>query len=145
MFTHDSSLLSLEDFRHGFLAFHWMHSIFSKVNLLVRRKYLKGSVSQDFCLKFFHESSSPKPLKINIRDIFWKIYKDIRNSTCTTGMNYSGKLATGINDTNSTSGKIYHLCQRYWRQICRLYQRHWLQIMGKISDCWHLKVNLQEK
>jgi hypothetical protein len=25
---------------------------------------LKGTVSRDFCIKFFHESSSPKPLKI---------------------------------------------------------------------------------
>ncbi len=39
------------------------------------------------------------------------------------------------------------ICHRQWhrRQICHRYQRHQWQIMGTISDCWHLKVNLEEK
>ncbi len=78
-----------------------------------------------------------------------------------------GKFATGINDTggefatgiNDTGGKfchqfplccwhrwqICHRCQRYQRQICRRCQRRRWQIMGTISGCRHLKVNLKAK
>ncbi len=39
-----------------------------------------------------------------------------------------GKFATGVNDTNGTSGKIYCLCHWYWWQIfghrcCKIYRR----------------------
>jgi hypothetical protein len=60
-------------------------------------------VSRDFLLQvFFHESSSPKPLKITLVSfkIFSKNHGDICKSRCTTGVNYTGgKFATGINDT----------------------------------------------
>jgi hypothetical protein len=55
----------------------------------------KGTVLQDFLL--FHESPSPKPLKITEGSFqtFSKIREDIRKSRCTTG----GKFATGVIDT----------------------------------------------
>ncbi len=85
-----------------------------------------------FCAScFFHESSSPKPLKITLGSFksFWKIHGDIRKSRCTTGVNdiggnfangtagvvdTGGKFATGVNDTggkfatgvNETGGKL---------------------------------------
>jgi hypothetical protein len=48
---------------------------------------------------FFHESPSPKPLKIKFGSfrIFSKIRGDIRKSRCTTSVN--GNFATGINNT----------------------------------------------
>jgi hypothetical protein len=55
---------------------------------------------------FFHELSSPKPLKITLGlvQIFSKMGGDIRKSRCTTGFNYTcGKFSIGINDT---SGKF---------------------------------------
>ncbi len=47
--------------------------------------YLKGTVSRDFLLRFFHASSSPKSLKITLGSfrIFSKIRGDIRKSRCT--------------------------------------------------------------
>ncbi len=56
---------------------------------------LKGTVSRDFCFKFFHESPSPKPLIITLGSFrfFSKIRRDIRKSRCTTGVNdIGGKL-----------------------------------------------------
>jgi hypothetical protein len=87
---------------------------------------LKGTVYPKFFASgFFHESSSPNPLKITLGSfwIFSKILRDIRKSRCTTGI-------------NDTSGKF---CRQYRR--CSWYR--W-QIMRTISDCWHLKINLKE-
>jgi hypothetical protein len=82
---------------------------------------LKGQCHKIFCLGFFRESSSPKPLKIILGpfQIFSKILGDIRKSSCTTG--------STIPVAN---------CQR-----C---QRHRWQIIGIVSDCLHLQVNLKE-
>jgi hypothetical protein len=56
----------------------------------------KRTVPRDFLLQvFFHESSSPKPLKITVGSfrIFSKIRGDIRKSRCTSGINdIGGKL-----------------------------------------------------
>jgi hypothetical protein len=52
---------------------------------------------------FFHESSSPKPLKITLGSFkfFLKICGDILKSRCTTGINDTGgKFATGVTITN---------------------------------------------
>jgi hypothetical protein len=77
-------------------------------------------VSQDFLLQvFFHESPSPKPLKITLKSfrIFLKIRRDIRKSRCTTGVNdIGGNFAPGVNDTSDkiaagisdTGGKFCH-------------------------------------
>ncbi len=79
-------------------------------------------MSQDFCLRFFHESSSPKPLKIMLGSfqIFSKILGDIRSQVA--------PLVSTIPVAN---------CQR-----CH---RHRWQIIGIVSDWLHLKVNLKEK
>ncbi len=52
---------------------------------------LKGQCHKIFCFRFFHESPSPKPLKITVGSlrIFSKIRGDIRKSRCTTGVNDS--------------------------------------------------------
>ncbi len=64
---------------------------------------------------FFHESPSPKPLKITLGSfqIFSKIRGDIRKSRCTTGVNDTGgKFAAGVNrrqiaaGINDTGGKF---------------------------------------
>jgi hypothetical protein len=94
-----------------------------------------------FALGFFHESSSPKPLKktlVSFR-LCSKIHGDIRKSWCTISINdigehrrqilppvslvplistiqadvndTSGKFATGINGTSSSGGKICRRCR----------------------------------
>ncbi len=92
-----------------------------------------------FCFKgrvswyFFHESSSPKPLKIMLESfkIFTKIRRDIRKSGYTTGINNtcgkfatrvsytSGKFATGVNDNGGKLSHRYHWCCWYRWPTCR--------------------------
>ncbi len=100
--------------------------------------------------------------------IFSKILGDIRKSRFTTDVVDTGaKFATGINDTG---GKILPPvplvlltpvanlppvsttpvanCHRYQRNRRQIYHRcHWhrWQILGTISGCIHLKVNLKAK
>ncbi len=91
-----------------------------------------------FCCKgrvswyFFHEFSSPKPLKIMLESfkILKKIRRDIRKSRYTTGINNNcGKFATGVSYTsgkfatsiNDNGGKLrYHWCCWYRWPICRV-------------------------
>jgi hypothetical protein len=80
-----------------YLTFHEIYE--TKVRL---KTMLKGTVSEIFCFRFFHESPSPKPLIITLESfrIFSKIRGDIRKSRCTTGVNDTGgKFATGAIDT----------------------------------------------
>ncbi len=97
------------------------------MQLLGKNLSLKGQFTR-FLLRFFHESFPPAPpaLENNNRFIlkFLKILGDIRKWRCTIGI-------------NDTGGKF---CHRY--RWCRWY---WWQIMGTISDCLHLKVNLKEE
>jgi hypothetical protein len=53
---------------------------------------LKGQCHEIVASGFFHESSSPRPLKITLGSfrIFSKICGDIRKSRCTTGINDTG-------------------------------------------------------
>jgi hypothetical protein len=84
-------------------------------------RYSKGQCRELFASGFFHESSSPTPLKIllgTFQIFFSKIHIDIHKSRCTTGINDTdGKFAidtTGAADTggkfdigvNFTSGKM---------------------------------------
>ncbi len=46
---------------------------------------------------------------------------------------------------STTPVAICRRYQRHWRQICRRCQWHRWQIMGTISGCWDLKVNLKAK
>ncbi len=71
---------------------------------------------------FFHESPSPKPLIITLGS--FRIFSKIRKSRCTTG----------INDTGGKFCLQFPLC--FW---------HRWQIIGTISGCRYLKVNLKAK
>jgi hypothetical protein len=53
---------------------------------------LKGQCHEIVASGFFHESSSPKPLKIALGSfqIFSKILGDIRKSRCSTSINDTG-------------------------------------------------------
>jgi hypothetical protein len=55
--------------------------------------YLKGQCREIFCSRFFHDSSSPKPLKIILGSfqILLKIRGDVCKSKCNTG----GKFVNG--------------------------------------------------
>jgi hypothetical protein len=69
-------------------------------------------LSQDILLQvLFHESSSPKPLKVTegSLQIFLKICGDIRKSMCINSINDpGGKFSTGINDTGGNFCHQYH-------------------------------------
>ncbi len=88
---------------------------------------LKGQCHKIFCSGFLWIFSPPPPAPENNSSVilkFLKILGDIRKWRCTIGI-------------NDTGGKF---CHRY--RWCRWY---WWQIMGTISDCLHLKVNLKEE
>jgi hypothetical protein len=71
------------------------------MTLLFSKGY-RDSVTKFFASDYFHETSSPKPMKttIGLFQIFSKISGDIRKSSYTTGVNYTGgKFATGVNKT----------------------------------------------
>ncbi len=70
---------------------------------------LKEQCNKIFCFRLFHESSSPKPLKIKVGPF------QISKTRCTTGINSTGrKFAAGVNNTcgkcatsiNDTGGKF---------------------------------------
>ncbi len=119
---------------------------------------LKGTVSRDFLPQvFFINHLPPSPWKEQYGH--FKFFKNICKSRCTNGINNTGgKFASSICQQYqlqrpqilppvplvlliplanwppvSTAASLYRQCQ----------QLQW-QIMGKISDCWHLKVNLKE-
>jgi hypothetical protein len=63
----------------------------------------EGSFDEIFASSFFHESYSPKHLKITLGSfrIFTKIRVYICKARCATGINdTSGKFAIGVNDTD---------------------------------------------
>ncbi len=103
---------------------------------------LKGQCHEIFCFRFFSWITFPQAPDNNIR-IISNFFENSRR--------YSQVM-------------VYHRCQRHWWQICpqfplccwHRYQRHrrqichrchwhrW-QIIGTISGCRHLKVNLKAK
>ncbi len=96
-----------------------------KRNISSLDKYIKGTVSRDFLLQvFFHESSSPKPLKISLGSL--KFFLEIREDIC------KSMFTTSINDTG---GKFSH-----WYRRC---QSHRWQIMG--TNRLYLRVHLKNK
>ncbi len=54
-------------------------------------------------------------------------------------------LAANLPPVSTTPVANCHRYQRHRRQICHRCQWHWWQIMGTISGCSHLKLNLKEK
>ena len=57
----------------------------------------------------------------------------------------STKPAANLPPVSTTPVAICHRYQRRRRQICHRCQWHRWQIMGTISGCWDLKVNLKAK
>ncbi len=116
---------------------------------------LKGQYHEIFCFRFFSWITFPLAPENDVRVI--KNFFKIRKSRYTTSINDTGgkfaasvkytgvKFATGINDTVGKFGHRYSWCCWYQWQICRRCQRHRWQIMGTISSCWHLEVNLKAK
>ncbi len=81
----------------------------------------KGTVWRDFLLQIFHESSSPKPLKMTLGSfqIFSKIRWVIHKWRCTTGVNNtSGKFATSVNETSGKQWEQYQTADN-WQWTCR--------------------------
>ncbi len=93
----------------GFQTLHYRAAqplVVCKFNCPGGIEAFKGTVSRDFFLQVYHESSSLKPLKITLGSfqICSKICGDIRKSRCTTGINdKGGKFSTGV---NYTGGKV---------------------------------------
>ena len=132
--------------------------------------YLKGQCHEFFCFRFFHESSSPKPLKITLvhfKFFFQKFAKIFASqgappvsttpvanfATSSAGVDDAGgKFATGVNDAsskfatgvNDAGGKLPTVSMNL-RQSCHRCQQHRWQTTETISDYWQLKVNLKEK
>jgi hypothetical protein len=86
-----------------------------KMFLCALMVFLLGQCQEIFCFKIYHESSSPKSLKITLGS-FTKICGDIHKSRYTTGIkDKGGKFSAGVNYTggilatgiNSTGGKFY--------------------------------------
>ncbi len=85
--------------------------------------HLKGQSHEVFCFRFFMNHHSTPRITWGSFKIFSKILGDICKWRSTTSIDNSGKF-----------------CLRYpW---CCWYR--W-QILGTISNCWHLKVILKEK
>ncbi len=87
------------------------------------RSRFKGIVSWGFLVHFFHESFSPKRLKITF---IWVILNFWENSR--RYLQITVHHCTGINDTGNKFATGIPL--RHW---------YWWQIMGTIWDCLHLK------
>jgi hypothetical protein len=68
----------------------------------------RDSVTRFFVSGFFHESSSPKPLKITVGpfQIFWKIRRDIGKSKYINGINDTVNFPTGTAGVVDTGGKF---------------------------------------
>ncbi len=93
---------------------HWQTEMHSKKTLLFSGNTVQHLAVQIYM--FFHESSSPKPLKITLGSvrIFLKIRGDIGKSRCISGINDTGgKFGTGVNDVNYSGGAPW-IFERIW-------------------------------
>ncbi len=90
---------------------------------------LKGQCHEIFASSFFHESPSPKPLIIPLGS--FRIFPKIR------GENLPPVLTMPAANLPPVSTTPVAICHRN--------QRHRWQIMGTISGCRYLKVNLNAK
>jgi hypothetical protein len=86
-------------------------------------QHLKGQCHEIFCFWFFSWISFPPAPEYPI----WTVSNFFENSR-----RYS-------------KVKVHHRYQRHRRQICHRCKWHRWQIMGTISGCWDLKVNLKAK
>ncbi len=89
----------------------------------------RDNVTRFFASGFFHESPSPKPLKITLGSfrIFSKIREDIRKS----------RYNTSINDTSGKFCHRYNWCCWHLWQICGWDLAQWMRssLVVRASDC----------
>ncbi len=73
---------------------------------------LKGQCHAIFCFRFFHESHSPRPLKITVGSfrIFSKIRGDICRSRCTTSVNDTGGKLPPVSTTPAANFATSSAC-----------------------------------
>ncbi len=108
----------------------------------------RDSVTRFFASGFFHDSLSPKPLKITLGSfqIFSKIlgrYSQVKvHHRC---QQHLWQIAASIKDTGGKFCHQFRLCCWHRGQICYRRQWHRWQIMGTISYCRHPKVNFKAK
>ncbi len=135
-------------------------SLVSPPNSNGRRITLKGQCHEIFCFRFFSWITFPQAPENNIR-VISNFFENSRRYSqvkvhhrcqrhrwqCHWHRDTGGKFATGINDTGGKFCHQFRLCCWHHWQICHRCQRFWhrWQIMGTISGCRHLKVNLKAK
>ncbi len=94
---------------------------------------LKGQCHEIFCFWFFSWISFPPAPEYPIRTVLNFFENSRRYSQVKVCHRYQRHR------------QICHWYQRHWRQICHRCKWHRWQIMGTISGCWDLKVNLNAK
>jgi hypothetical protein len=115
---------------------------------------LKGQWHEIFCFRFFHESSSPKPLKITLGS--FQIFSTILGDFASQGAppaslnlppSGTGSLVPVANlpPVAKTPVAISHRYQRHQQKTCYRRQRNGRHIIRTRSDCLHLKVNVKEQ
>ncbi len=104
----------------------------------MRSFYLKGQCQEILCFWFFSWISfpTPPPPRVSNKDSFKFFRKFVEI--------FPSQGALPVSTTRYRR-QICHQHQRHRRQICHRCQRHWWQIMGTISGCRYLKVNLKAK
>ncbi len=112
---------------------------------------LKGQCHEIFCFWFFWWISFPPAPEYSIRTVSIFFENSRRYSQVKVHHRYQRhrrqifppfSLVLLIPVAN---WQICHRCQQYRRQICHRCQRRRWQIMGTVSGCRHLKVNLKAK
>jgi hypothetical protein len=79
------------------------------INLSIfKRNTLKGQCHEIFSFRFFHESSSPKPLKITLGTFqnVWQKFVDIFASQGAPPVSTIANLAASTTDVDDTGGKF---------------------------------------
>ncbi len=109
---------------------------------------LKGTVSWVFLLQyFFHESSSPKPLKITLGSLFVKKFSEIFDSQGAPPVSTSSPREILFWYHRWYCWQICHRCQRKWHKMPLVSTTSAVNLppVGTTFDSWHLKVNLKKK
>ncbi len=74
----------------------------------------------------------------------WSCFKGTVSQDLLLQVFFVNQLAPSVNNVRVTSNFLEN-SRRYSQGAPPVYQRHWWQIIGTISDCWQLKVNSKEK
>ncbi len=95
----------------------------ARLHLIVLKVGLKGECREIFCFWFFS----------------WIIFPHASDNSIRVILNFLE------NSRRYLQVKVHHRYQWHPRQVCHRCQRHLWQIVGTLSDCWHLKVNLKKR